>query len=57
MLKHIYSLGLSNAEKKDDEYDEDYLDETLVAAIHGGQEEFIKGLETFLDNFVEDTEK
>ncbi len=56
-MKHIYSLGLSNAEKKDDEYDEDYLDETLVAAIHGGQEEFIKGLETFLDNFVEDTEK
>ena len=50
-------MGLSNNNPEEEEFDEDFLDETIVAAMQSGQEKFIQGLESFLNDFVEDTEK
>ena len=57
MYRHIHNLGLSTNDKEEDQFDQDFLDETIVAAIQSGQEKFIEGLEEFLNVFIEDTEK
>tara|TARA_B110000503_G_C7057523_1_gene375139 strand:+ start:114 stop:320 length:207 start_codon:yes stop_codon:yes gene_type:complete len=58
LLKHINTLGLSkNEDEEEDQCDEDYLDETIIAAIRGGHSQFIDGLEKFLNEFVEDKDK
>jgi hypothetical protein len=49
-------LGLTKKESED-EFDEDFLDPTIISAIRGGHQKFIEGLEDFLNNFIEDNEK
>lgn len=48
LLAHINTLGLTKKESAD-ELDDDFLDPTIIAAIRGGQEKFIEGLEDFLN--------
>ena len=58
MYNHINNIGLSSKdEKKEEEFDSNYLDGTLIQAIQADNVEFIEGLEKFLTEFIEDESK